>query len=807
MSTNNKLHTNNNKLSGAIRLALGLSVGVLTFSIASNALAQEEGKLEEVFVTATKREVSVRDLPYNITAVTGDMVEKLGVTDVADIAKVVPGIVVSDSGMRTGFITSAIIIRGMNVDDAGALISPSKGVPSVSIYVNDTPLYANLQIMDVERIELLRGPQGTLYGSGSMGGNLRYVMRKPDLEGFSGEFTADISQTSSAGSSNYGAQVILNLPVSENFGFRLNASYRQEAGFMDHNGLYAREGNDRFNASALPVLANPGDPVGSAPIITSVKDADDADALFFRAAALYEHEHFSLNLNYFHQEMNTDSAPMYHFKNADDEYTNSKRTLEPFENTVDLASLEVQADLGFATLTSVTSYSDTSSQGLFDLTDLYVNFPFYPFVYGNSPRPIIVSHSQLDNEDFTQEFRLVSNGDGRIDWLIGAFYHDSERNSSERQYFPGYADYANACFPAFGFGPPICGFGSLYGVFPNNGPVELTEANKDLAYLTDFQDTFKDVAIFGEITLHVTDAWQITGGVRIFDQEYTVTEQGGLVFVPGGVVGTTNSFDDSDELFKLNTSYSFGDHQVYAVWSEGFRRGGANALGALGTPETSFYLPDEATNIEIGVKGLINDRIEYTLGYFDVDWKNIQTRGSCTPLFLQCTVGAGEATSKGVEAELIAQLSDSFQLRAGYTYVDATLDKPSELLATPGPGTGKASPGDRLPGTPKSSGNITGLYVTELKNGWVLDANATYSYLGKRTTRMRALESQTLDSYAIVDASVAVSSSNWTMRLFAVNLFDENARISQNPTTQFGDLAPAMARRPRTIGLSVNYRF
>jgi outer membrane receptor for ferric coprogen and ferric-rhodotorulic acid len=330
----------------------------------------------------------------------------------------------------------------------------------------------------------------------------------------------------------------------------------------------------------------------------------------------------------------------------------------------------------------------------------------------------------------------------------------------------------------------------------------LNEANKDLAYASNFQDNFTDKAIFGEVTFNVTDVWQITGGFRVFEQDYKVEEQGGLLFAPGGTASTSNSLDTSDQLFKLNTSYRFGDHMIYATWSEGFRRGGANALGAFGTPETALYVPDTVTNYEIGIKGLINDRIEYTVGFFHLDWKNFQLATVCSNFLLLCTVTGGDASSQGIEAEFTAQVSDSLRVMAGYAYVDATLDSPGPALADSP--RRMVIPGVQLPGSPKHAGSVTLLYSTELNNDWSLDANATFSYSGEKRSHINELQNTMIDSAGIVNTSIAVSNENWTVRLFASNLFNNTSRLSVASFTV--PKKQSVARRPRTVGISVQLR-
>lgn len=788
-------NSNKSLLSIAVAIACG------AHPIAASA---QTAMLEEVVVTATKRSVSARDIPINISALTGDTIDTFRVTDVGDLGNLVPGIVVADVGVRTGFRGTGVTIRGLATANASLVHSPAKNDPTVGMYVGDTPLYANLQLMDIERVEVLRGPQGTLYGGGSMGGNIRYIQNQPSTEGFEGEVTAGLSKTDSAGDLNTEYEGILNIPISDNFAVRLNASFREEKGFMDFPNLVVRDTNQTFDPQALPVLENPSDLVNSGFARTSVKDADDSEALYLRGAARYETDSLAITLNVIHQELEADAMPVFETLASEGSTESQQSLLTPFDSETDLISLEVEYDMGFASLTSATSQTKSEGEGFFELTGLYTSFSFYQSYYGASPRPLFIDHSITERDVFSQELRLTSQTEGAVEWMIGAFYNETESDSSTLNYYPGYDDYANACFPVHGFGSPECGFGTLYGIYPDNGGVPIV---KDLAYLSAFEDEFEELAIFGEVKYHIADNWQVTAGARWFDHDYSIDETGGLMFVPDFVVSTSESSSDSDAIYKLNTSYAFAeDHQVYVTWSEGYRRGGVNALGPFGTPETSTYAPDTIDNREIGIKGVFNGRVEYTIAYYDIEWSDVQTvSGACSPLALICYVTAGDAESRGLEAEITAQVTEGFRINVGYTYTDASFTNVSPFVAET---TGVTS-GDPLPGIPESSGNISGIYERSLGSDWTLNASGSITYSDDRLSAIGGNEpgDVVLPSYTLVDVSMGVSNETWAFLLFIDNLTDEDARLTGFSTDEWGPLAPSIARRPQTIGATVSYRF
>jgi iron complex outermembrane receptor protein len=203
-------------------------------SVSQAVNAQDDGKIEEVIVTATARETSVQDVPYNISAVSGDDISAAQITDQAELMRNVPGVAVVDRGSRNSGVINGIMIRGLNVDSAALGDYSVAAAPTVSTYVNSTPVYANFILKDLERVEILRGPQGTLYGSGSLGGTVRYITRSPDTEGNSVDFSSGVSSTTGSDGLNYTADSVVNLALSDTFAIRAAAGLVDDAGSRSH---------------------------------------------------------------------------------------------------------------------------------------------------------------------------------------------------------------------------------------------------------------------------------------------------------------------------------------------------------------------------------------------------------------------------------------------------------------------------------------------------------------------------------------------------------------------------------------------
>jgi iron complex outermembrane receptor protein len=206
-------------LASAIAVALGTAPQVY-------AATEPGDTLDEVVVTANRREQNVLDVPYNISAVSGPALSNAGVSNLSDISRLLPGVTIPDLGPRANSSNSLIIIRGLNVNDpVNSAYLPWGSVPTVSTYVDDVPLFVNLQLADIQRIEVLRGPQGTLYGSGAVGGTIKILHNAPNLKTFSAEVSTEVSKTDHADARSYGAHGMLNIPISDNIAFRLSAGY------------------------------------------------------------------------------------------------------------------------------------------------------------------------------------------------------------------------------------------------------------------------------------------------------------------------------------------------------------------------------------------------------------------------------------------------------------------------------------------------------------------------------------------------------------------------------------------------------
>jgi len=434
----------------------------------------------------------------------------------------------------------------------------------------------------------------------------------------------------------------------------------------------------------------------------------------------------------------------------------------------------------------------------------------------------VTGRDVLDDKPWSQEIRLASRSGGAFDWVGGLFFKHQTTNIQEHEFYNGYLDYFNACAPIYGISagdgvtPSQCGIGEV-AYTPGSPPtyIDGIPIVKDQAYIGDFETHFKDVAVFGEITGHITSAWSVTGGTRLFKQTLQQQQQTGLLF-DGGDYIANSSLSDSwrRALWKVNTAYQLDKtNLVYATWSQGFRRGGVNALpqseigGTYTTPAGLTRLqPDKADNYEIGIKGTIQDRFRYSAAVFDIQWHNIQEGLQVTPLVLPAAINIGEAYSRGVETELEAVVTRHLSAQLDYTYDKTKLTSINPLFVYPNVTAPPPSLGTPLPGTPKSSAAITLAYGhVELFGGeWRYSISAHYQ---SRVLPALSATVPTVPGYTMVDTRLSFARSNWFTTLYVNNLTDNLGITSFQDPALFGNRAQAIVSQPRTVGLTLGYSF
>lgn len=772
---------------------------VLAGAPMANVRAQDSSAtaLDEVVVTAARREQTVLQVPYNISAVSGDALAASQIIDNVDLMRAVSGVAVVDRGYRNSGVINGIMIRGLNSDGSAFGDYQLSTVPTVSTYVNDTPVYANFLLKDIERVEVLRGPQGTLYGSGSLGGTVRYIMRAPQLGELGGSLGGTLSQVDGSSDVGYGIDGMINIPMGETFALRVNATRLDYPGLVDYANVYVLDGN------GLPVA--PDGVLADTAQYERKRDADDVGIWYGRAALLWQPtDSVDFTLSYTLQS--DDIGGRRQVTRGEDgygreygKYENGSIQLEPSSRDVEVAALEANVDFGFATLTSSSSWYDHTGESVSENTGFYAQAGWLGFYY-NYPRPMASAVRTYDDSAFVQELRLVSNTGGRLDWTIGAFYMDQDLGQSQQSYLRGFKRWWDALLP---------------------GAADAVTGDKDFDYVR--AENVKDKALFGELTWHFTDRFQATAGLRYYENEFTNDTFMALPLWAGLFPDSNSSFSTKDDgvLWKGNLSWRFADRQLaYATVSQGYRRGGSNAVPTSGpyaeNPGFLRFDPDEVTNYEIGIKGTTGI-LNYSAAVFHVDWDNVQINTS-TPIWgFFAAVNGGKASTQGLEFELDSRLTDRLGVNIGYTYVDAQLDE-NALSPT---GAVLAAKGNRLPGTPEHSVMAGLAYTVPVGNhaSWISRVNGYYQSSTENSisqTYTRTSNSAELGGFQLWNLSTTYSTAQWDATLWAKNITNEEgvtglfteAYMGTAPDEgYFGNGSKQFLSLPRTFGLSLAWRF
>jgi outer membrane receptor protein involved in Fe transport len=784
------------RLAAAVSAALGVG-GAVAPAAAQQAFTDAGEPLETIVVSATRRDVDVQDVPFNMVALGPRLLDELRITNLAEFARAVPGLYVPNQGPRGA---NLLTVRGLNVSSLGdtTLLGNSAG-GTVATYLGDIPLYVDLKMIDVERVEALLGPQGTLYGQGTLAGAIRYLPNRPDPTQFEASAAGrlySIDHGDGVGTHVWGA---VNVPlVDDRVALRLAASYLDDPGFVDYRYVVREPGVSDPNP-------DPGDADAVAANLRRYEDADTEETLTARAGLFWQlTDALAANLTYYRQEQDVGGRTVSHDAAlGTGPYVAAMRFLEPTEKVNDLVALELTWDVGFAELTSATGWSKFESNGQRDQTDFLMDLDYG---YEDFPQFAAYTNDETDEESFNQELRLVSQGTGKWNWIAGAYYNRYDADSLAEEFTPGVADW-------FGF--------------PAGFP--------DLEYSERGQRRFEETALFGELGYRLTERWQVTVGARWFDYDDDLSLQVEFPFLEAESVDR-NATGDSQTIFKFNTSYEFTpDVMGYLTLSEGYRTGGLN-LGPPcpdPVPDTQTFClapdevlikPDTTTNYEVGLRSLWFDgRLLLNASVYHIDWDDIQVSGTSDVGALPITVNGGTARTQGIELTTRWRVTDALELAASMAYNDAQ-------LASDAPGLVDgvdARDGDRLAGSPEQQGTLLLDYTRPLDNGWTFNANYSLTAVGDVYTKVgRRNNGEALPGYAVHGLSAGVENGPWSVKLYADNAFDKYAVTSVRrdrsyiyPVERFdvvtGDpIASIPSRtyyqsmlRPRTVGVEFSYRF
>lgn len=782
------------RLAAAVAAALGAGLsGPQALAQAEAPVLGEDGTpLEVIVVTATRREVDVQDIPFNIVALGPQVLERLRIDDLAEFTRAVPGLYVPNQGPRG---SNLITVRGLNVSSLNDSVSVGNGTGgTVSTYLGDIPLFVDLKMIDVERVEALLGPQGTLYGAGTLAGAIRYLPNRPDptkLDAAVGARAYSLTESDGVGADVWGH---VNVPlVQDRLALRVAVGYLDDPGFVDYDRVVRDPGGSDPNPDF-------DDPDAVRANLRRVEDADTQETFTGRVGLLWQAtDAVRANFTYYYQDQQVGARTINHDQAlGTGKYVSGNRFLEPNDKTNHLLALELTWDLGFAELTSATGASQFESFGKRDQTDFLMDLDYG---YEDFPQFAAYATDDLDEETVSQELRLVSQVDQKWNWIVGAFYNRFDGESIAEEHTPGVPEY-------------------FYGAPPGSPDLEYRAASKG---------RFEEKALFGEIGRRLTDRWQVTVGARWFDYD---VEQRLVTQFPFFDVTLLdeNTTGDDQFIFKFNTSFEWTpDVMSYLTVSEGYRQGGLN-LGPPCTdeplpfcldPDEILIKPDTTTNYEVGLRSLWADgRLLLNAAVYYIDWSDIQVLGTSGVGAVPITVNGGTAETRGIELSTRWAITDALGLVASMAFNDAQLTSPARGLVD----GEDAFDGDRLAGSPEKQGTVLLDYSRELANGWTFGADYSFTAVSDVYTKVGLRNNgEVLPGYAIHGTSVGVANGPWSARLYADNLFDKYAVTSVRRDPSYirpivrepqADLAPIPSRtyfqsmlRPRTVGLEFTYRF
>ena len=787
---------------------LGLLIFIVTISPLELAVAQsvdsndtkaERQVLEEVIVTASRRTESLQDASISVSAMTGDFLNKVGAQTLDDYMAYVPSINAASNtaGERGGL---NIIIRGVS-NTRIALGDASLLTATTGFYINDVPITAiDTQLFDVQRIEVLRGPQGTLYGASSQGGAVKLFLNQANVSEYEAAVEGSYSFLDEGGNGT-DLHGMVSIPVFEGvFGVRVVGEYRARDGFIDTYNVPLNNLTGQITApsSAIPGLT----PTTGSRAWT--EDSNSRDTTGVSVSALYTpNENFTVEFTHLWQltengDVNWVDA---RFGGA---FQQEKYILEPNQSDTALSILNIGYDFDRFTLVSNSGYYTRDYDEVIDFTLPTFNGDRFNQVLDYIPAPATLE-TEGGQQTFTQEVRLESNRSaysnsllGRLDWVVGAFYMDSDRDFNQIQGAPGWT----AAAPDY----PLALGGDVRSISNNN----YKESNE---------------SIFLDLTYNFTEKLAIGGGIRFYDLS---TEFYGLALNaqnPVVPLESVRSFTEDGNSVRFGASYDISDAlKVYANYGDGYRLGGAeapinyqtNPLCAQVIEDNGLqefangrFGSDDVETYEIGIKsGFADGRVTLNAAAYTTEWSGLQSQirlGDISPVcFNVITANVGVATIDGFELEFAALAWDSVYLQGSLAYTDAVIDDP---------GLSPFKAGDRILNVPEWSGSLVARYETPtnvMGTEGIFFLQGDVRYMGERLPTTGSTDPRlVLDAYTLLGARLGIvygTEKPVTLTLWASNLLDDRMELNSRLKIGVPSTVDNMGL-PRTYGITLRKDF
>jgi iron complex outermembrane recepter protein len=724
------------------------STGVASSGQQASSGGRDPGQLDEVLVSAEKRSERLQDVPVPVTAISADVLLNSNQTRLQDYYSSVPGFSVAPAAVQGAQVLS---IRG---------ITTGSGTnPTVGITVDDVPYGSSTNLgggsvvpdidpSDLARIEVLRGPQGTLYGASSMGGLLKFVTVDPSTEALTGRLEAGTSSVHNGEELGYSFRGSVNIPLTETLAIRATGFTRQDPGYIDNPVLHINGVNeDHVSGGRLAAMWRP------------------ADTFSLKLSALYQKSTGDGGSDV-DKPVNGYSGPV-----LGDLQQNYVRGVGNYDRTVQVYSATLNGKLGIVDVTSLTGYNINS----------YVDSWDYSFALGGSTQAAygVGGAPVFDNnktKKFTQEVRLTAPLGPSFEWLLGGFYtHESTVDEED----VSAAD-------------PVSGATVASNVFTINFPTRYSES-----------------AAFTNLTYHISDRFDVQIGAREshINQTGSQTETLALFGAPDPIISPPVDSSSNAFTYLLTPRFKVSpDVMVYARFASGYRAGGPNLTSGMGTP--AQYNPDKTQNYELGIKGdFLDHLLALDASAYYIQWKDIQLQLLNPDTQLDYNTNGNRAKSQGIEISVQAKPLTGLSLSAWVVWNDAELTE-----AFPPNTTAYGVAGNRLPYTSRFSGNFSVSEAFPLGPEVMGSVGGDLSYVGDRTGVFTPQASPTdiparqdLPAYTKVDLHAGANYGSWMLNVFVANVFDERGIISGGT----GEVPPFafINIQPRTVGLTVSKTF
>ncbi len=780
---------------------------------------KKEAKVETIVVTATGRSTAANRVPYNVTAIGEDQLREQNITDIKRLIQDSASINAPDNPAR---FADSVTVRGLNISPVNANNLEQFSKSTIAYYLDDTPLpNIAFRIKDITRVETLLGPQGTLYGAGSLGGTIRYITNQPRLDRTQYRLNTSVYQTKN-GDNSTDTDFVFNVPLNESFAIRGSISKLSDGGYIDRvsnppwrtgnrtwvtqpdpsRNVYAKDNWTETTGGRFAVLWK----ISPTLSLTYTRNQQDQDANGTGAVSLtpcnIANATTPAQIDAGIRNPSSSCAAGARYTNvfstpvAVNDNTIVSRYPEFANRKTTMDALAIDWDIGFASLRSSTSVFDDKRVGTADYASQ--GWVFY-FALGDAGAAFDSGRSAFitfDNayKGLSHETRLTSKGAGPLSWIAGLYYTTQDRSLRFSEFLPGLDSY--------------------------NGINRTTAGGvKDEGYRENLASEYKETALYGEASYKFTPAWTATFGGRIFkyddtaiaqirDYSYDLTNNS-LRFTRG---------ESGKSIFKFNTSYQFNDDLLgYFTASQGFRRGGTNGFKNFGgktlADNSRQFEPDTTNNYELGIKGYFFDKQLFVQSnIFRIDWKNVQTyrdQSVENGFPINGSVNAGDARSEGWETAFRWRLSNNWHVNYSGALTEAEWSSTkTHCLYSDATTCRTWRQGGKLGGTPKWKHVYGARFNHTTTGGMYVWAGANARYVGKvQVDRADSPTSTVLErpAYTLVNLNGGFGIGDWDVSAWISNPTDKKALVSGQ---EAGVMGPRVIySRPRTIGVNVSYSF